>query len=188
MPEVIEVRQDAFKVSKEPDVLRTSNVGDCLVLTLYDNNGVGGLAHIFISTKKRKLLLYNYFALYFPVFHKSIVTADVVVDEMLVEMSKYGSDLKEVTAKIAGEQDKVTRRGILKWNSRGNRKSRIVRQELREYGIPIVAEDLGGSPYRGRNVELDLSTGIMNVTYVQRTKKRKHFGKSEIKVLGYNTF
>jgi chemotaxis receptor (MCP) glutamine deamidase CheD len=168
--------QEGMKVSRAPDVLRTEHVGDCLALTLHDNDGIGGLAHIQFSTRLRKILCYSYLYPYFIVFNKPIVTAETVVDEMLDEMQKYGSGLRNVVAKMAGEQKRHLSSTPIPGYYGGDKKSKIVKEKLLQHGIQLVAEDLCDPSVGISQREVmyfDLATRELRITYLIRYKSGK---------------
>lgn len=120
------------KAVRTPEILVTYALGSCVGICLHDKiRGIGGLVHIMLpdSTAIKGGTA------------TAMKFADTGVPAIINEMKKLGSLGTGLTAKIAG--------GALMFaaNSErfniGQRNIVAVRNVLREYRIPIVAEDVG---------------------------------------------
>jgi len=168
--------QEGMKVSRAPDVLRTEHVGNCLALAMCDNDGIGGLAHIYSANRTEKFLMYHVAYPYFIIFNRPLIIAETVVDDMLYEMQKHGSDLTDVVAKMAGEQKPSKTSHRSRFFSGGDKKSKIVKAELRKYDIPLIAEDLyyprAKKVSQRKVIDFDLATKELRITYLTRYKSK----------------
>jgi chemotaxis protein CheD len=141
-----------YPVSRNPNVLVTYALGSCVGICLYDNRlQIGGLAHIMLPESTQ--------------FQQQEVNrmkyADTAIVDVVKEMRLLGSDLRRITAKIAGGAKMFQVQPGSQLGSIGDRNVDSVKQVLSGLGIPIIAEDTRKN--YGRTVYFDLSTGIMKV-------------------------
>jgi chemotaxis protein CheD len=141
-----------YLVSRNPNVLVTYALGSCVGICLYDNRlQIGGLAHIMLPESTQ--------------FQQQEVNrmkyADTAIVDVVKEMRLLGSDLRRITAKIAGGAKMFQVQPGSQLGSIGDRNVDSVKQVLSGLGIPIIAEDTRKN--YGRTVYFDLSTGIMKV-------------------------
>jgi chemotaxis protein CheD len=136
-------------VAEHPQVLVTQALGSCVGLTLWDPiRRAGGMAHIMLPTLGDTASQGLRFR-----FATSAVPALV---DMLADA---GSPKRRLVAKLAG--------GAAMFGadtgsaSIGARNVAQTRLELTDLGIPLRAEDTGGS--HARTIELHLDTGILLV-------------------------
>jgi chemotaxis protein CheD len=127
------------KVEQGDVILATYGLGSCVALMLYDpEKKVGGLAHILLPSGNSES----------PKCPKG------AIEQMLAAMSLKGGKREKIIAKIVGGSsmlDGFERRAIGKRNVSG------VREELKNLGIPVIAEDVLGN--YGRSVFFDLNNG-----------------------------
>jgi chemotaxis protein CheD len=151
-PEPVQVGISEFVVKgrESEDTLKSYGLGSCLAIVLYDpDSEIGGLAHVMLpdgdaadgaDTQPGKY-------------------ADTAIRAMLRRMVEKGAAYTSVEAKIAGGSDMFEFESF--GDGVGNRNVDAAKEELEKLGVPIVGEDVGGK--RGRTVEFDVSTGILNI-------------------------
>lgn len=159
MAEIEKVGMADLKTCKAPNALTTLGLGSCVGICLWDTtSGIGGLAHIMLpdsSKIKNNLNIYKF--------------ADSAIDELIRQMGIKGAPKSRLKAKIAGgaqmfafqAQNEAMRVGILNVEA--------VREKLKKEGIPIVAEDTGGS--HGRTIEFYPQTGKLVIRSFGRPER-----------------
>ena len=147
-----------YLVLKAPGVIRSSGLGSCIGIALYDPfTRVGGLAHAMLpkhrpgrDDNKGKYV-------------------DTAIDAMLAEMEAMGCNRQNIVAKLAGgaqmfpEQDKEGKVSV------GEKNVAAAQEYLRELGIPIVAEDVGG--HSARTIELYCEDGTLYIKTINSETK-----------------
>ncbi|MBQ1192899.1 MAG: chemotaxis protein CheD [Lachnospiraceae bacterium] len=160
MGEVIKVGMADLKVCTAPDSLTTLGLGSCVGVALYDKNTkITGLAHIMLPSSKE-------------ITNNSNVAkfADTGIEETVRLMKEKGANVSNVVAKIAGGAQMFAY--SLKSNDMlnvGERNVLAVKEKLKEFGIPIVAEDTGLN--YGRTVIISSETGIYTIKAVGKEVK-----------------
>lgn len=149
---VIKVMMADLNIAKAPNVLKTTGLGSCVGIALYDKqNKIGGLAHIMLPSSKLAANEQINNAKY----------ADTAVPILVDSMIKLGADRRSITGKLAGGSQMFqfkSANDMLRIGPRNVEASKLI---LKDLGIPIIAEDTGGSI--GRTIELDLSSGILQI-------------------------
>lgn len=148
------------RVHRAPAILVTYGLGSCLGIALYEPQAkVGGLAHTLLPAPRAGAEATR------P--NKFVPAA---IRAMIAELCEQGADRGRLQAKLVGGATMFeplhpgpSEEGI------GARNIRAARQALRELGIPVVAEDVGGN--HGRTVEFDLATGEVRVRSVRGNDK-----------------
>ncbi len=128
-----------IKTARSPDRLSAIGLGSCVGVAVWDGeSGWGALAHVMLPAQNGLSSV--------PVRGKF---ADTAVEWLLAELVQRGADLGRLKAKLVG--------GANMFNSIhhnplpvGLRNVMACREELSQRGIPIVAEDIGGS--KGRSI------------------------------------
>lgn len=136
-------------IAEHPQVLVTQALGSCVGLTLWDPiRRSGGMAHIMLPTLAGTTahgLRYRF--------------ATSAVPALVDMLANAGSPKRRLEAKLAG--------GAAMFGAEagsasiGARNIAQIRLELKGLGIPLRAEDTGGS--HARTIELHLDTGILLV-------------------------
>jgi chemotaxis protein CheD len=140
-----------FQVVRHPAVLVSYGLGSCLGIALYDSSRQqGGLAHTLLPGPCPA----GYEGR--PAKH-----VDGAIRAMLAELLAAGSDLRNLTAKLAGGANMFESLNPVVDISIGSRNILAGRQVLSQLGIPLVAENVGGR--HGRTIEFDLVTGVLRV-------------------------
>lgn len=155
--EVVKVGIAQMDVVKQPNTIRTSGLGSCVGVVLYDETKhIAGLVHIMLpdSSLGRTQQL------------NAAKFADTGIKALIELLKNEGIQTFRLKAKIAGgaqmfqfTSDKDTMRI-------GPRNVEAVKTELKKHGILLVAEDTGGNS--GRTIEFDPSTAKLNIRTVNR--------------------
>jgi len=146
---IIDVKMSTIEIATNPHILRTSGIGSCVVITLYDSTKrIGAMAHPMLAIK--------------PAYNTEIPLRFVenAIDAMIMGLEKIGALRKLLEAKIIGGANmfKVLDKNP---NSIGAENVESAVKKLESEGIKIVATDTGGNC--GRSVEFDLITGLVEV-------------------------
>lgn len=150
---IIRVCMAQVGVAKNPDLIETQALGSCVGVALYDPYAyVGGIAHAMLpdaldakESSREKL-------------EKFVNTA---IEVLLEKMEELGAKRKFIKAKLAGGANMFPNISSNANMPIGERNTSAARIKLSELGIPIEAEDIGGS--FGRTIILDTSTGKLKV-------------------------
>ncbi len=142
--------------SREGASLRTTGLGSCVGLTLYDPiRKIAGMAHVMLpSSEINRNETFN-----------TAKYADTAIPELIQKMLHIGAAVAHMEAKLAG--------GAQMFNFMNNNDSLRIgprnvdscKEILGHYRIPIKAEDTGGN--YGRTIELYSETGKLLVRSVQ---------------------
>lgn len=144
-------------VAKAPETIRTSGLGSCVGVVLYDERKkIAGLIHIMLPDSTLGKVVPGNVAKF----------ADTGIDAMIGELTKQGVQKFSLKAKIAGGAQ------MFKFSSEqdsmriGPRNVEAVKQALRKNGVRIVAEDTGGSS--GRTIEFNPETSMLMIRTVNQ--------------------
>lgn len=137
-------------------VLKTTGLGSCVGLTLFDPVlKLGGMAHIMLPSsdiaREGQINIAKY--------------ADTAIPELLRLMKDKGAVIHRLIAKMAGGAQMFAFMGGSDTMRIGPRNVEATKLALEHYSIPLVAEDTGGS--YGRTVELNSQTGVFSIRSVQ---------------------
>lgn len=149
--EQVKVGMADYKTTKFPNTLITLGLGSCVGVTIYDRTTkISGLAHVMLPSS---LEIKNN--------SNKAKFADTAIDEMLKDMIAMGVNKRNLIAKIAGGAQ------MFKFSSQsdilrvGDRNTEACKKKLKEIGIRIVSEDIGGN--FGRTIELDSENGCLMI-------------------------
>lgn len=147
--ETVVVGVGEIAVAEYPQILVTQALGSCVGLTLWDPiRRAGGMAHIMLPSHADTVMVGNMFR-----FATNAVPALV---DMLADA---GSPKRRLTAKLTGGAAMFG--GDTGSGGIGARNVAQTESVLRDLGIPLRAQDTGGS--HARTIELHLDTGILLV-------------------------
>ncbi|HOK42909.1 MAG TPA: chemotaxis protein CheD [Thermoclostridium caenicola] len=151
MAELIKVGMAELKVARHPAILTTLGLGSCIGIALYDSRTKNiGLVHIMLPSSSIATAGMN-----------RAKFADTGIQDLVQEMVRIGSDIRNIVAKIAGGAQMfafATQNETMKIGQRNAEASRAV---LASLNIPLVAEDTGGN--YGRTIELSSEDGTLKV-------------------------
>lgn len=155
MTNMIKVGMADWKIASSGDVLRTTGLGSCVGLTLYDGAArIAGMAHIMLPfseiAREERFNRAKY--------------ADTALPDMLEALIAAGASRGRLVAKLAGGAQMFTFAGQDTMRI-GPRNVETCKMMLESLHIPLVAEDTGAN--YGRTIELDSATGILTIRSIQ---------------------
>ena len=148
-PQIIDVPMGEMKTASNNHILRSSGIGSCIVITLYDPlKKIGALAHPILAENIGKST------------EHPLRFIDNAIDAMISALEKLGAVKINLEAKIVGGANmfKVFDKNP---ESIGIQNAEAAKKKLEKEGIKIIANDTGGNV--GRSVTFDLETGLVEV-------------------------
>lgn len=143
-----------LNVGRSPEKIITVGLGSCIGIALYDSrNKIGGLAHIMLPDSTQ-----------FSKVNNPMKFADLAIPLLIDKMNKMGSLKRNLKAKIAGGASMFNFSDKSVIMNIGNRNGISVKKVLKEIGISIISEDIGGN--KGRTMIFDISNGIVQIKTV----------------------
>lgn len=155
--EVIKVGIAQMDVVKMPNTIRTSGLGSCVGVIIYDETKkIAGLVHVMLpdSSLGRTESI------------NEAKFADTGVIALVNLMKHQGAQTFKLKAKIAGGAQMFQFTSDKNSMRIGPRNVDAVKEQLRKLKIPIVAEDTGGNS--GRTIEFNPETNKLNIRTVNR--------------------
>lgn len=157
---VIKVGIADLNVIEAPNKIRTSGLGSCVGVVIYDNfKKVAGLAHVMLPnsslTKQTNFNKYKY--------------ADTAIDSLINQLIDLGARKSQLKAKIAGGAQMFQFESGSDIMRIGPRNINAVKERLRKHHIPIISSDIGGS--QGRTIEFDPLTSKLKIRTVNKGEK-----------------
>jgi chemotaxis protein CheD len=158
---LIKVGMADLNVTSHAGVLKTTGLGSCVGLTLYDPvSKVAGMAHVMLPSseiaKEGKLNQAKY--------------ADTAIPQLIRLMVELGAIVGRMESKMAGgAQMFAFTAGAGDTMRIGPRNVESCKTMLSQFKIPLKAEDTGGS--YGRTIEFDSATGLLFISSVQQGNK-----------------
>jgi chemotaxis protein CheD len=159
MSDIIKVGMADLKTCLPPNGITTLGLGSCVGVAIRDkNNKVGGLAHVMLPDSTVIAGQTNIAKF-----------ADTGITELIRQMEKLGANKRNMVAKIAGgaQMFAVSSRSGM---NVGERNVEAVKKKLKEFGIPILAEDTGLN--YGRTVIFYPETGEYVIKSVGKPEKK----------------
>lgn len=142
---------------KSPQTIRTSGLGSCVGVILYDlNSKMAGMAHIMLPDSSMSKETPKNIAKY----------ADTAIPELYKTLKDQGIKPYSLKAKIAGGAQMFSFSTSNEMMRIGPRNVEKVKHSLNLLNIPIISEDCGGSS--GRTIEFHPETGILQVRTVNK--------------------
>ncbi|CAM3939198.1 chemotaxis protein CheD [Paenibacillus alkaliterrae] len=153
---LIKVGMADLNIATEGAVLKTTGLGSCVGLTLFDPiRKVAGMAHVMLPSsdiaRETKMNLAKY--------------ADTAIPELLDRMVAAGAYIERMKAKMAGGAQMFAMSGHSDSLRIGPRNVESCIEMLHKFKIPILAQDTGGS--FGRTIEFDSTNGLLSIRSVQ---------------------
>ncbi len=157
---VVKVGIADLNVVKAPNQIRTSGLGSCVGVVIYDSyKQVAGLAHIMLPdsslTKQENFNKYKY--------------ADTAIDILVEKLIQLGARKSQLKAKIAGGAQMFQLQSASEIMRIGPRNVEAVKERLKFHHIPIVSSDTGGN--QGRTIEFDPVTTKLKIRTVNQGEK-----------------
>ncbi|RNB59729.1 chemotaxis protein CheD [Brevibacillus gelatini] len=158
--EIIKIGMADLGVAKSPSKLRTTGLGSCVGVVLYDHiHKIAGMAHVMLPesslAKSGEVTIGKY--------------ADTAIPHLIDLMEKAGAQTRNIVAKIAGGAQMFAFLGNSDTMRIGPRNVEACKQALKEANIRIVAEDTGGNC--GRTIEMDAANGVLQIRTVNQGVK-----------------
>lgn len=157
MSNIIKVGMADLQVAVAPSRLRTSGLGSCVGIILYDERmKQAGMAHIMLpdSSMARNGVINR--AKY----------ADTAIADCIKALKINGSSPFRLKAKIAGGAQMFQFSTNNEAMRIGHRNVSAVKEHLRSLKIPVLFEDTGGSS--GRTIEFDPNSSILEIRTVNK--------------------
>ncbi len=143
-----------YKIAKSPAIITTHGLGSCLAIVIYDPQlKIGGLAHVMLPEPD---LVRNQ--------SNPAKFATTAIKELITTLEGMGCSRIRMVSKLVGGANmfsKLLNSGKTSYSNIGQRNTLQAKQELNNYGIPVVAEDTGAD--YGRSVEFLISSGTVIV-------------------------
>lgn len=155
--QIIKVGIADLNIVRAPDRIRTSGLGSCVGVVIYDEKmKLGGLAHIMLpDSQQAKLTNKNNYKY-----------ADTAIKILIDKMIQNGARQYALQAKIAGGAQMFKFASGNDMMRIGPRNVEAVKKILAQYRIPIIAADVGGSS--GRTIEYDPITNRLKIRTVNK--------------------
>ncbi|SFD68757.1 chemotaxis protein CheD [Paenibacillus catalpae] len=154
--DVIKVGMADLKWAAGGAHLRTTGLGSCVGLTLYDPVArVAGMAHVMLPSSEIARESTMNIAKY----------ADTAIPELIGQMKAVGAVVGRLAAKMAGGAQMFAFSGQSDSMRIGPRNVESCLAILANYSIPVLGQDTGGN--YGRTIEIDSSSGVLTIRSVQ---------------------
>ncbi|MCM3782937.1 chemotaxis protein CheD [Neobacillus mesonae] len=154
---MIKVGMADLNILVESGVIRTTGLGSCVGLTLYDPlTRIAGMAHVMLPSSS--------IAREGDALNKAKY-ADTAIPALLDQMIAAGASQQRLVAKMAGGAQMFHFAGSGDTLRIGPRNTEACKEVIDQLGIPLLAEDCGGS--HGRTIDLDRDTGVLTIRSVQ---------------------
>jgi chemotaxis protein CheD len=157
---IIKVGMADLNVAASPHLIRTTGLGSCVGVVLYDSvNKIGGMAHIMLPDSSLGKGTIN-----------EAKYADTAIPRLIKELEKAGAERGFLTAKLAGGAQMFAFNTVNETMKVGLRNVEACKRILNQERIPLIAEDTGGN--WGRTIELDIKTGQLSIRTVNQGEKK----------------
>jgi len=157
---VIKVGMADLNVAHTTGVLKTTGLGSCVGLTLFDPQyKIAGMAHVMLPTSDIAREANFNIAKY----------ADTAIPELIDRMTKLGASVHRMKAKMAGGAQMFAFASGQDTMRIGPRNVESCKLMLQNYKIPIIGEDTGAN--YGRTIEFSAETGILLIRSIQHGVK-----------------
>ncbi|WML43725.1 chemotaxis protein CheD [Neobacillus sp. PS3-40] len=149
-----------LKLVKTPQLIRTSGLGSCVGVIIYDfERKIAGMAHVMLP--ESSLAKDNNF--------NPAKYADTAVEKLVSLLVANGAKATSLKAKMAGGAQMFQFSSANELMRIGPRNVSAVRNELDRFNIHIVSEDVGGNS--GRTIEFNPTNGILLIKTVNKGTK-----------------
>lgn len=164
MDRLITINTGEMAVDRAEGKIRTSGIGSCVAITLYDSvSKVGGMAHAMLPSKENpdKDIVETARENISESTSISAKYVDDAIDGLLLGIEKLGGKKQNLKAKIAGGARMFQ---VLSGDQFGIGYKNVesAKKKLTDLGIMIESEETGGNV--GRMAEIDLDSGLVEVT------------------------
>lgn len=153
---VIKVGIADLNIVTAPGTIRTSGLGSCVGVVLYDSSKkTGGLAHVLLpdSSLSRQPTVNQY------------KYADTAIPLLIEKLIENGACKYALKAKLAGGAQMFPFTSTSDSIRIGLRNIEAVQEVLRTCRIPVISSDLGGTT--GRTIEFDPHSSVLKIRKVK---------------------
>lgn len=148
----IEIRVGEYAVGSDMGIIKTSGVGSCVVICLYDEDKkIGGMVHAMMPTR---------IDIHSDATKKNPKFVNDGIDLLYEDVLRIGGTKGNIIAKLVGGASLFSIFGP-KRESIGERNIESAKKKLGELNIRIESENTGGKT--GRMVNFNLANGIIYV-------------------------
>ncbi|WP_240375333.1 chemotaxis protein CheD [Bacillus piscicola] len=155
--QIIKVGMADWKAVSAPDAIRTSGLGSCVGIVIYDDKRhTAALAHIMLPDSKmarNKALNRAKFA-------------DTAIADVLLALKAKGCSAFQLKAKMAGGAQMFSFSSGSDMMRIGPRNAEAVKHILKENNIPLLAEDTGGN--KGRTITFYPETTSLHIRTIHQ--------------------
>lgn len=153
-PRQLFVKVAHHALGRPGDVLVTLGLGSCVAIMLHDRQAkVGALAHVLLPEPALARDHGNYAKF-----------ASTAVPMLIGEMTALGASARRLEARLAGGASMFATLMVPGSLNMGERNIRAAREALRQAGIPLLGESVGGD--FGRSVRFNVGEGSTVVSSV----------------------
>lgn len=157
---LVKVGMADLNVVGNSGILRTTGLGSCVGLTLYDPQiKVAGMAHVMLPSsdiaRESQINVAKY--------------ADTALPILVDKLLELGAAKRRLVAKMAGGAQMFAFAGSGDTMRIGPRNVESCKEMLNKLGISLLAEDTGAN--YGRTIEINSDTGILSIRSVQKGVK-----------------
>ncbi|MYL33166.1 chemotaxis protein CheD [Pontibacillus yanchengensis] len=154
---IVKVGIADFNIVQAPNTIRTSGLGSCVGVVLFDSNSkFAGMAHVMLPTstmaKETKTNIAKY--------------ADTAIPALIQVLLDKGVKKYAMKAKIAGGAQMFQFSSSSDMMRIGPRNVEAVKEQLKKVRIPLISEDCGGNS--GRTIEFHPRTGVLEIRTVNK--------------------
>lgn len=157
---VVKVGMADLKIAAGGAVLRTTGLGSCVGLTLFDERTrVAGMVHVMLPSsdiaREASINIAKY--------------ADTSIPHLIDLMRQEGAEPRRFVAKMAGGAQMFAFNTNSDTMRIGPRNVESCKRMLQSYNIPLLAEDTGSN--YGRTVEFSSISGMLTIRSVKQGVK-----------------
>lgn len=157
--EIVKVGIADLNIIKAPNVIRTSGLGSCVGVVIYDSTKkMAGMVHVMLPDSSLAKGAFN-----------KAKYADSGIDELIYLLENEGVLRHHMKAKIAGGAQMFQFSTSNDTMRIGPRNVEAVKKKLDQYRIRILSEDVGGKS--GRTIEFNPLTGLLKIRTVNQGEK-----------------
>ncbi|TQR20943.1 chemotaxis protein CheD [Psychrobacillus vulpis] len=155
--QVVKVGIADMNIVKSPNTIRTSGLGSCVGVVLYDEKSqTAGLIHVMLPDSSLGRAENINIAKF----------ADTGISAMVEQLKLEGVQPYKLRAKIAGGAQMFQFTSSKDTMRIGPRNVEAVKEQLKKFTIPIISEETGGNS--GRTIEFNPSTSVLNIRTVNQ--------------------
>ena len=155
--EVVKVGIAQMDVVKVPKTIRTSGLGSCVGVVIYDESKkIAGMVHVMLPDSSLGRIETVNVAKF----------ANTGVSALVDMLKKEGAQSSKLKAKIAGGAQMFQFTSDKDSMRIGPRNVEAVKAQLKKFNIPLIAEDTGGNS--GRTIEFNPETNMLNIRTVNQ--------------------